>query len=68
MQFRELTGVSWDTTGNGDAYVGLYTDFRQTTTGYGMADNLRIVPEPATTVMALIGALGMGLIWLRKRG
>jgi hypothetical protein len=29
---------------------------------------LTVVPEPATAVMALIGALGMGLIWLRKRG
>jgi hypothetical protein len=31
------------------------------------ADQMMFVPEPSTIVMALIGAFGMGLIWLRKR-
>lgn len=53
------------------AAIGFYGDLRTVlaATPYGL-DNLQIVdiPEPATSVMALIGALGMGLIWLRKRG
>ena len=64
VQFRDITGVSWDT--GSDAYIGLYADVRQATT-YGQLENLRCVPEPATAVMALLGVLGMGLIWLRKR-
>jgi hypothetical protein len=62
--FRHLTGVSWDTGSN--PVIGLYADVRQVTT-YGQVDNLRVVPEPATAVMALIGFLGMGLLWLRKK-
>jgi len=46
--------------------VGFFADVRAVTT-YGDLDNLRIVPEPATAVLALIGFLGMGLLWLRKR-
>ena len=65
VQFRDVTGVTWDT-GSND-YIGLYADVRAVTT-YGQLENLRVVPEPATAVMALVGALGMGLIWLRKRG
>ena len=64
VQFRDVTGVTWDT---GSPYIGLYADVRAVTT-YGQLENLRVVPEPATAVMALVGALGMGLIWLRKRG
>jgi PEP-CTERM motif len=47
--------------------VGFYADLRATQDPYGNLDNLRVVPEPATAVMALLGFLGMGLIWLRKR-
>ncbi len=63
VQFREITGVSWDTGTN--PVIGLYADVRQVTT-YGQVDNLR-TPEPATIVMILTGVLGMGLIWLRRR-
>jgi hypothetical protein len=62
-QFRELTGVSWDT---GSPVIGLYTDLRTVQT-YGTVDNLRVVPEPSTTILAISGLIGMGLIWLRKR-
>jgi hypothetical protein len=70
--WKQLTGATWDA--NGTA-IGLYTDVRLAgQTPYwsggtaGTADNLRVVPEPATIVMMLIGICGMGLIWLRKRG
>jgi hypothetical protein len=66
VTWRTITGATWDS-GNGDAYVGLYADVRTSPITYGQADNLRIVPEPATLVMALLGICGMGLIWLRKR-
>jgi hypothetical protein len=68
--WKHLTGATWDST----TAIGLYTDVRSNlgtywgghTTGY--VTDLRVVPEPATVVMMLIGICGMGLIWLRKRG
>jgi hypothetical protein len=48
--------------------VGFYADMRAVLTqSPDGLDNLRIVPEPATSIMALIGIFGLGLIWLRKR-
>ena len=64
VQFRQLTGVSWDTGAN--PVIGLYADVRSVTT-YGQVDNLRVVPEPTTAILAISGLIGMGLIWLRKR-
>jgi hypothetical protein len=54
--FTSLGGGLWDKAANGTTY-----QFSESTGA------LTVVPEPATIVMILTGAFGMGLIWLRKR-
>lgn len=48
--------------------IGFYCDMRQPTPGtMGALDNLRIVPEPSTIVMAIFGLCGLGLYLIRRK-
>jgi hypothetical protein len=49
-----------------EPFIGSIDEVRISDIARG-ADQMMIVPEPATAVMALLGVFGMGLLWLRKR-
>jgi hypothetical protein len=56
-----------DFNGETEPFIGSIDEVRFSDIARG-ADQMQIVPEPTTAIMALLGVFGMGLIWLRKRG
>jgi hypothetical protein len=81
LYIKRLDSDSWETgytTASGDVAahvfdgidaggaVGLFADVRAVTT-YGDLDNLRIVPEPSTIVLVLMGLVSLGIFWLRRK-
>ncbi len=53
--------------GEGESFVGLIDEVRISSVARGADQMMFNVPEPATGLMALIGFLGMGLLWIRRK-